>query len=310
MSRDVLFLLALPASGKSEIRRYLDALDPEEASSLGLGRPVHLDDYPYVHAMRVADEAARAAGRPSVFFDGADEPFADSREWTVLTRLLAEDVDVVLGGGRPPKPTASGLLDRIGHIHSAVGLPIVDARLRSIVEAPLEPEARRIASAVHEALEQWDPDAATLVVEFARGGPAGAPLPLEPPFGYRHALAQFRPEILGRSRVLYVWVEPQDSRRRNRERAVTGMEGSTLHHGVPETVMLQEYGCDDIDWMLDHAGSPGTIDIAVDDRVLSVPAARLDNRDDLTSHLRADPAVWDEALRAELHRRLVTALGR
>ena len=181
---------------------------------------------------------------------------------------------------------------------------------RPILAAPLAAEARRIASAVDDAVSAWDPVAATLVVEFARGGPTGAPLPLEAPFGYRHALGQFPPAILERARVLYVWVDAEDSRRRNRERAVAGLEGSTLHHGVPETVMRQEYGCDDIDWMLGHARDPGSIDIATGGTIVSVPAARLDNRDDLTSHLRADPAAWDEALRAELHRRLVRALAR
>src|SRR5438445_6161715 len=49
---DVLLLLALPASGKSEVRRYLASLSPEQCrGDFHLGPTVQLDDYPYVHMM-------------------------------------------------------------------------------------------------------------------------------------------------------------------------------------------------------------------------------------------------------------------
>jgi len=49
MSRliDVLLLVALPASGKSEVRRYLASLTPEQCrDEMHLGPTVQLDDYP------------------------------------------------------------------------------------------------------------------------------------------------------------------------------------------------------------------------------------------------------------------------
>jgi len=42
---DVVLLLALPASGKSEIRRYLGSLTPEQCrNDMHLGQTVDLDD--------------------------------------------------------------------------------------------------------------------------------------------------------------------------------------------------------------------------------------------------------------------------
>ena len=53
---DVLLLLALPASGKSEARTYLASLSPEECEQhFGIGHTVQLDDFPYVHIMRRVD---------------------------------------------------------------------------------------------------------------------------------------------------------------------------------------------------------------------------------------------------------------
>jgi len=49
---DTLLLLALPASGKSEVRTYLTARDP---ARFHMGPTVQLDDYPYVHLQIRAD---------------------------------------------------------------------------------------------------------------------------------------------------------------------------------------------------------------------------------------------------------------
>ena len=55
---DVLLLLALPASGKSEVRRYLASLTPEQCRrDFHMGPTVQLDDYPYVHMMRQKKKA-------------------------------------------------------------------------------------------------------------------------------------------------------------------------------------------------------------------------------------------------------------
>ena len=72
-SIDTLLLLALPASGKSELRRYLAHLDPQVAEEdLHLGPTVQLDDYPYVHMMRrIAQELASMGEDPVFFTDDA-----------------------------------------------------------------------------------------------------------------------------------------------------------------------------------------------------------------------------------------------
>ena len=92
-----LLLLALPASGKSEIRRYLDSLDPEVRSAeMGLGSLVHLDDYPYVLFMRRVSQKLRRLGLDPVFFASDEAPLADPRLWGTLMSLAAV---LIIGGG-------------------------------------------------------------------------------------------------------------------------------------------------------------------------------------------------------------------
>ena len=60
---DTLLLLALPASGKSEVRKYLAWLSPEKCrDDFGVGPNVQLDDFPYVHFMRRVDETLEKLG--------------------------------------------------------------------------------------------------------------------------------------------------------------------------------------------------------------------------------------------------------
>ena len=124
----------------------------------------------------------------------------------------------------------------------------------------------------------------------------------------RCRVAALSAEIRRRASILYVWVEPEESRRRNRERAMPGREGdaSILHHGVPEAVMIEDYGIDDMYWLEGQARLPGTIPIGSAD----IPMQRLDNRDDRTSFLRAEPAEWPTDAVDELHRDLSSALLR
>jgi hypothetical protein len=155
------------------------------------------------------------------------------------------------------------------------------------------------------------PPGSTIVIEFARGGPAGADLPLPDPHGYRYSLERLAPEILERAAILYVWVTPAESRRRNRERTIPGPEGdgSILHHGTPETVMEHDYGTDDFGWLLEESGRPDTVVVAAHGRRYELPATRFDNRVDSTSFLRSDPEEWPREQVADLHRRLSQAFG-
>ena len=157
-------------------------------------------------------------------------------------------------------------------------------------------------------LSTYEPGVSSIVIEFARGGPEGATPPLPDPHGYAYALRYLSPEILRRASVLYVWVTPHESRRRNQERSVPGPEGdaSILHHGVPETVMRRDYGVDDFLWLVEQGGGIA-IEITTGYDTFRLPAVVFDNRIDHTSFLRSDEADWDPELVKQLHTALAKA---
>jgi hypothetical protein len=305
---DTLLLLALPASGKSEIRRYLGSLGPD-AADLHLGPLVDLDDYPYVHLMRrIAAESMRAGG-PAVFFPAPDRPFVDPRDWLTLIHLLNEDhavaTDRTPAPDGPPSPAA--VLDRLARARASSGAgPLgLAGPVRRTVQDAVAGDVAALA------LPPLRPPGGTIVVEFARGGPEGSTPPLPPPLGYQHSLARLDPAILATAAILYVAVDPHQSRRRNRERSIPGPEGdaSILFHGVPEEVMRRDYGMDDFGWLLDRAEVPGTVTVEhATAGTFHVPAVAFDNRDDRTSFLRADPSAWPAPAVAALHRALSAAL--
>lgn len=312
---DTLLLLALPASGKSELRRYVAALDPDVAlRDFGLGPTVQLDDYPYVHLMRRIDEELVRRSAPPVFFPSPDRPFRDGRDWATLIELLNEDY-AALGTSPPvPTPPAAWLLDRLDRARRAGGAaPPFDDLADDVieeVESALEEEVVELARSRSATLSSYEPGESTVLIEFARGGPEGAHFPLPAPHGYAFSLRQLSPNILRRAVALYVWVSPEESRRRNVERARPGIEGdaSILHHGVPEAVMRENYGTDDFVWLRERGR--GAIDVDVDGDVFRLPAAVFDNRIDHTSFLRADPDEWDPGRVEVLHRELKQAFGR
>lgn len=308
---DVLLLLGLPASGKSEVRRYLAHLDSaRRAADLGLGEPRHLDDYPYVHLMRrVSQELKRLRSHP-VFFATDADPFLEPGDWLTLTALLNEDCIGLQQPPVPPVDPATHLLDRFDRARAVAGLPAPFANLPAPTRAGLEAAIREEAAALADTragagLPSAEGD--TVIVEFSRGAGEGMRPPFSPPWGYAHSLSALSPGILERAAVLYVWVTPEESRRRNRERARPGEEGSILHHGVPERVLRHDYASDDIAWLLDHADRSGHITLAIGGRRQQIPAARFDNRVDHTSFLRTAPTDWPPGRVAALHQRLTAA---
>ncbi len=120
---DVLLLTALPASGKSEVRRYLASLTPEQCrDEMHLGPTVQLDDYPYVHLMRRVSQELRARGMDGVFFDSDDLPMKEPRDWGTLIELLNEDFEDLAQRRRPaPESAAAWLLDRFDAARRKVG---------------------------------------------------------------------------------------------------------------------------------------------------------------------------------------------
>lgn len=303
---DIVLLLALPASGKSEIRRYLASLSPETArSEFGLAPTVQIDDFPYVHLMRRISQEARKLRVGASFFDDDDGPFLDDRDWGTLTLLLNDDYRG-LDTERAVDDPARWLLDRLDRGRIAVGAPALFSDLagRSALEEAIADDAMELVANLPRCPSLSN---RTVVIEFARGGPIGSAMPLEAPYGYRHALSLLSAEILAKAAILYVWVTPEESRRKNRERARPGDDGSILHHGVPEEVMRTEYGVDDIEWLLDNSEVPGTVTVRAHGAVYHLPTVRFDNRVDHTSFLREEESHWASRDIRTLHRQLFDA---
>jgi hypothetical protein len=303
---DVLLLLALPASGKSEVRRYLASLTPAQCrDDFHLGPTVQLDDYPYVHMMRRISQELRKAGGDGVFFDSDDLPMKEPLDWGTLIELLNEDYDDLTKRRRPaPASAAEWLLDRFDAARAKVGArpafsALAPERRRSLIAA-IEGEATTLLrdknAGVPDTLE-----GKTVVIEAARGGPDGATPPLPAPLGYRYSLGRFADAILSRASILYVWVTPEESRRKNHERTDPNDPGSILHHGVPMAVMLGDYGCDDMDWLIRNSDRPDTVRIETRGRTFHLPVGRFDNRVDRTTFVRAERAAWSPADVQALH---------
>jgi hypothetical protein len=312
---DTLLLLALPASGKSEIRRYLESVPPSVlAAECHLGPTIQLDDYPYVHLMRRISQELRARGKSPRFFVSDDLPMDEPLDWGTLMILLNEDYAAVgVGIGEEPASAAEWLFDRIDRARAVVGAPaalgILEPEVRADIAAALDEEAAQLWRQI-SALGAVDPSGATIVIEFARGGPEGSTPPITPPFGYEYALGLLSPEILSRSAILYVRVTAEESRRRNDERGRPGREGdaSILHHGVPEAVMRGDYGMDDLLWLVAKGGGDEIV-VDKEGRAYRLPTAVFDNRVDHTSFLRADPQAWPPDAVNRLHGELAAALS-
>lgn len=312
---DTLLLLALPASGKSELRRYLAHLDPAVAErDLHLGPTTQLDDYPYVHFMRRIAEELSTLGEDPIFFRDIASSFTEPRDWGTLIHLLNEDYERLGAAPLPPVSAACWLFDRLDVARSSVGaapsLGLLDAAVRLPLARTLELEAVGIWEGLVGTSSAWT-EGDTIVIEFARGGPDGAVIPLSAPHGYAYSLEQLSEQVRDRASILYVWVTPEESRRRNEERARPGRTGdaSILHHGVPEAVMLGDYGSDDMPWLIEQGGGGG-VRVGGRGSEVRIPVAVFDNRTDHTSFLREDPDRWAASDVVALHDELRSAFHR
>jgi hypothetical protein len=315
---DTVLLLALPASGKSEVRKYLAALPAEACrDDFHMGPTVQLDDYPYVEFMRKVDELLdQALGQPNLFFQAHDRPFQDPWDWGTLIHLLNEDYeDLVMKKPVNPSCAALHLFGRFDEAARKAGARPKFGGLADGVRAKLanllEQDARKLIT--DKVANYTDTlDGKTLVIEFARGGADGSAMPLQAPFGYGYSVGQLSPQILSRASILYVWVTPEESRRKNHERSVPppGVKDTILFHGVPIAVMMEDYGCDDLEWLLSSSDRPDTAHVATHDHTWHLPTARFDNRNDLTSFIRKQgkPENWNAADKAALHAGLKAAL--
>ncbi len=302
---DIVLLLALPASGKSEVRRFLANVEPERLKKeFHIGANLQLDDFPYVHMMRRADDELVKLGKARLFFKSGDRPFIDTKDWGTLIHLLNEDYHDLMAKNVVKTASAADLLlkriDKAGErAKIAPRLAKLDAATWKTVAAALEPEAKAMLDEKHAAY----PDSfegKTIVIEAARGGPDKSSYPLQDPLGYQYSLRELDPEILKRAVILYVWVTPEESRRKNTARTNPNDPGSILHHGVPMEVMMNDYGCDDMDYLEKNSEVPGTITIAAQGKKFHLPIGRFDNRVDKTSFLRVEKKDWDPKMVADV----------
>lgn len=294
---NTVLLVALPASGKSEVRNFMANIEAERLQKeFHIGANLQLDDFPYVHMMRRIDNELQALGEERIYYPGED-PFKDNRDWGTLCQLLNEDYkDLLNRNVVDPDSAAEYLFDRIDRAAQAVGLPPRNALLRpevrKAVAAKLEKEARTMLDEKHAQYPDSFEDK-TIIIECARGGPDKSAMPLTGAYGYQYSFPQFCPEILENAVILYIWVTPEESRRKNNARANPADPGSNLFHGVPMSVMLGDYGCDDMEYLRENTEEADTITVKAYGKTYHLPIGVFDNRVDKTSFLRTPKSAWD-----------------
>ena len=303
---DVVLLFALPASGKSEVRRYMANIDPQKlADEFHIGENLQLDDFPYVFFMRRIDEELVKLGGERVYYPGEDS-FLDGRDWATLTTLLNEDYyDMINRNVVTCESAAEYLFQRLENAAIKVGinprLTYLKEETRKKLAEALEEEAREMLNEKHAAYPDTMENK-TIIVEMSRGGAVGSNMPLEDPFGYQYTLRHFCPEILSKAAILYIEVTPEESRKKNRERFDPTNPGSSINHGTPELVMIHDYGCDDIAWLRENSEKENTVTVKSFDKTYHLPIGVFSNMPDRTTFLRDYPEKWDPELVKDIER--------
>jgi hypothetical protein len=295
---DIILLLALPASGKSETRKFI-AMQNEDAKKniFHLGTNAQMDDFPYVHLMHLIDIELKKQGYEYLFYHAPDANFKESVTWGVLTLMLNQDYEMLIKKTKTIDKSVFDLFHRIDETRIQLGQkPFFydgdkclydEEKLAKVAEALQKDYETMCVERSNQAPKQIE--GSTLIVEFARGGADGSEMPLT--WGYEKNLALLSPDILEKAAILYVWVTPEESRRKNREREDPNDPGSILAHCVPDVVMYKEYGCDDMEYLIEKSDRPGYIKVERPEKTYYLPIARVDNRDDKTTFVRTLP--WD-----------------
>lgn len=308
---DTVLLMALPASGKSEVRKFMELLTPAQCrKDMHMGPTLQLDDYPYVHFMHRIDDELEKMGFDYIFYKGPTRPFKDGMEWGTLVELLNLDYEDLCNSTVINVPSAAQwLFERLDTARSKFGLGRELGKIpwdkRIEIGNILEDEVVEFIKEKNKTAKT-DKTGKTIVIELARGGANGSAMPLTPPQGYAFAFDTFSEHILSRASILYVWVTPEESRRKNYERAKPDGQSSILHHGVPLEVMLGEYGCDDMEYLIETSDRKDTVKVerfiaakkggkqVYVTKKWNIPIARFDNRSDLTTFIRKDKKEWKD----------------
>lgn len=298
---DIVLLTALPASGKSEIRRFLANVEPEKlVADFHIGQTIQLDDFPYVHMMRRIDDELSAFGRERVFFESPQKPFKNPYDWATLIETINQDYRDLMSVRRYDGISASRwMIDKLESAALKVGikprLSVIDEATLKKLEGKIEKECADLLKDKYASYTR-DFNGKTIVIEFARGAAVGSKMPLKPPFGYDYSFSCLDEDILKKAVILYIWVTPEESRRKNNARANPNDPGSILHHGVPMEVMLNDYGTDDMQWLCDNSEVRDTVTVKKGNTKFHIPVAIFDNRVDKTSFLREEKSKWNEDL--------------
>ena len=312
----ILMFCALPASGKSETRRYLKTLTSEDTKKLHLGETsTQVDDFPYVDGMKKIDAAAVKVLGHTIFFNTTDFNLFSDYDWGTLIYLINDDYfDILECNPKIPsrfeKDPVEWLFNRYDVASVKTGhLPARFYDLRQKVGeekfAEFKKECYPLCNTLlHDKYANIPTslEGKTIVFEFARGGTKGTSTtePLKPPFGYEYSLSLFDKKILMNAAILYIWVTPEQSKQKAFQREKEGKEGKSqtvstqlsLNHGIAETVLDKEYGMDDFDYLLSKSPEKNYLPIMKDDVEYKVKAGRLDNRKDLTSDFRKPENEW------------------
>jgi hypothetical protein len=310
----ILMFCALPASGKSESRRFFKSLTPEEMSKFHLGdSSTQVDDYPYVDALEKIDVFCKETLDTTIFKDPNTRLFLNGYEWGVLTYLINEDyLDIKKLDKKIPeeyeKDPVKWLFDRYDAASEKTGkVPRRFEELEKKSDKAKFAEFKKKCFDLCKTLlhDKYDNipeslEGKTIIFEFSRGGEKGSSFPLPAPYGYQYTLSLFDDEILNNANILYIWVTPEQSFNKNKQRALEGLQGKSqtvstqlsLNHGVPDTVMNHEYGVDDFEYLISQSKDGKYVPIIKNGKEFKVKAGRLDNRADLTSDFRKPQKDW------------------
>ena len=312
----ILMFCALPASGKSETRRYLKSLTAEDTKKFHLGETsTQVDDFPYVDGMKKIDAAAVKFLGHTIFFNTTDFNLFSDYDWGTLIYMINDDYfDILECNPKIPskfeKDPVEWLFNRYDVASVKTGhLPARFYDLRQKVGEEKFAEFKKECfdlcnTLLHDKYANIPTslEGKTIIFEFARGGTKGCDpsKPLTPPFGYEYSLSLFDKRILMNAAILYIWVTPEQSKQKAFQREKEGKEGKSqtvstqlsLNHGIAETVLDKEYGMDDFDYLLSKSPEKNYVPITRDDVEYKVKAGRLDNRKDLTSDFRKPQNEW------------------
>ena len=310
----ILMFCALPASGKSESRRFFKSLTKEEMAQFHLGDSrTQVDDYPYVDALEKIDAICNQTLGKTVFKDPNTRLFFSGYEWGVLTYLINEDyLDIKKLDKKIPKAyeddPVKWLFKRYDDASEKTGkIPRRFEELEKNTDKEKFQEFKKKCFDVCNTLlhDKYDNipeslDGKTIIFEFSRGGAKGSTFPLKEPYGYEYTLSLFDDEILNNANILYIWVTPEQSFQKNKQREKEGLQGKSqtvstqlsLNHGVPDSVMNNEYGLDDFEYLINLSKNGKYLPIKKSGKEFKVKAGRLDNRSDLTSDFRKPQKEW------------------